>query len=447
MRRRPYINLMNGLIGAWCPSLGATGRIAIDRTKYHRDLTLTTYEGGQGYGGSGTGMAFDFQPSFGGAYTYDVSKVPNLNTGQQITVSGWHSPRSLYDGNVYYWNNAIFEIVTNFENYGQRLILQSSYDPNLNITYVFTDGVFAENNLYIQGALTLNQWYHYCVVITGFEYRFYLNGNLNQYGTFGADYLLDSAYFLNVGFRDGYDNYDGHIDDVRLYNRALTGAEVKELASRRGIGLEQQRWRRRLRLPDLSDLLDLSDLRRKQNALSQKEEENIAAQLLKARQKTKYRQEQVKKAVDWKKLFLDKINGVTTEAELDSLVAPIESVEATAAVLAEIERQKELKRAELETLKKEAELKLLELKAEAEAKESQLKAKIDEQRAQVEAAKALQMQMLERYMVAQRAAADEEARAAYEASVAEKAYLEFKQKRDNRIKRLKALMWLTKLDL
>jgi hypothetical protein len=192
---------------------------------------------------------------------------------------------------------------------------------------------------------------------------------------------------------------------------------------------------------DTSDILDRNLKRQRQ------EEENIAAQLLKARQKTKYRQEQVKKAVDWKKLFLDKINGVTTEAELDSLVAPIESVEATAAVLAQIERQKELKRAELETLKKEAELKLLELKAEAEAKESQLKAKIDEQRVQVEAAKALQMQMLERYMVAQRAAADEEARAAYEALVAEKAYLEFKQKRDNRIKRLKALMWLTKLDL
>jgi len=244
MRRKPYINLMKGLIGAWCPSLGATGRIAIDRTKYHRDLTLTTYENGQGYGARGTGMAFDFQPSFGGAYTYDVSKVPDYSTGQQITVSGWHSLRSLYDGDLYYWNNAIFEIVTSYYDYGQRLILQSTYDPDNNITYVFTDGVFAENNLYIQGAPTLNQWYHYCIVITDQEYRFYLDGNLNQYGMFGFDYLLDPAYFLNVGYRDGYDNYDGHIDDVRLYNRALTGAEVKELASRRGVGLEQRRVRR-----------------------------------------------------------------------------------------------------------------------------------------------------------------------------------------------------------
>jgi len=241
MRRTPYINLMNGLIGAWCPSLGATGRIAIDRTKYHRDLTLTTYEGGQGYGASGTGMAFDFQPGFGGAYTYDVSRVPSIVTGQQITVSGWHSLRSLYDGDLYYWNNAIFEIVTNYENYGQRLILQSYYDQDNNITYVFTDGVFYENNLYIQGAPTLNQWYHYCIVITGQDYRFYINGNLNQYGMFGFDYFLDSAIFLNVGYRDGWDNYDGHIDDVRLYNRALTGAEVKALASYRGVGLTPNR--------------------------------------------------------------------------------------------------------------------------------------------------------------------------------------------------------------
>jgi hypothetical protein len=232
---------MNGLIGAWCPSLGATGRIAIDRTKYHRDLTLTTYEGGQGYGGSGSGMAFDFQPGFEAAYTYDVSRVPYYGTGQQITVSGWHSPRSLMDDNGDGWNNAIFEIGTSYVEYGQRLILQSFYYPNEDITYVFTDGVFAENNLYILGAPKINQWYHYCFVISYQEYRFYLDGNLNQYGTFGFDYLLDPAYYLNVGYRDGYNNYDGHIDDVRLYNRALTGAEVKALASYRGVGLTPNR--------------------------------------------------------------------------------------------------------------------------------------------------------------------------------------------------------------
>jgi len=437
---------MNGLIGAWCPSLGATGRIALDRTKYHRHLTLATYEGGQGYSASGSGMAFDFQPGSGAAQTYDVSRIPSYSTGQQITVSGWHSVRSLYDGDLYYWNNAICEIATDNVEYGQRLILQAYYDPEFDITYVFTDGVFAENNLYILGAPTLNQWYHYCIVITGQEYQFYLDGNLNQYGTFGFDYLLDPAYFLNVGYRDGYDNYDGHIDDVRLYNRALTGAEVKELASYRGVGLEQQRWRRRLRLPDLSDLLDVG-LNRKQNALSQKEEEQIAAQLLQERQLKTKSTNKIKKAVDWKNLILEKINGVQTTEELNAISTTTESVEVTAAVLAEIQQKKELKRIELELAQKEAELKALELTKAIEENEKAIALRLKEQEHQLQILKGLQDQVFERLRLAEAAALEEERKAAYEAQIAEQRYLEFKQKRDNRIKRLKALMWLAKLDI
>jgi hypothetical protein len=196
---------------------------------------------------------------------------------------------------------------------------------------------------------------------------------------------------------------------------------------------------------DTSDILD-KGLKRK-NVLTAKEEEEIAAQLLKARQKTKKRKEEVKKLVDWKKLFLDKINGVTTEEELNAIEISTETVEVTAAVLAEIEKQKELKRIQLETLRQEAAVKALELKAALDQQESAISAKLEEQRKQLEEAKGLQAKILERYKIAQEAAVEEERRVAYEASMAEKAYLEFKQKRDNRIKRLKALMWLTKLDL
>jgi hypothetical protein len=196
---------------------------------------------------------------------------------------------------------------------------------------------------------------------------------------------------------------------------------------------------------DTSDILD-KGLKRK-NVLTPQEEEAIAAQLLKARQKTKKREEEVKKLVDWKKLFLDKINGVTTEEELNAIEIPTESVEVTAAVLAEIEKQKELKRIQLETLRQEAAVKALELQAALDQQESAISAKLEEQRRQLEEAKNLQTKILERYKIAQEVAMEEERKAAYEAAVAEKAYLEFKQKRDNRIKRLKALMWLTKLDL
>jgi hypothetical protein len=200
-----------------------------------------------------------------------------------------------------------------------------------------------------------------------------------------------------------------------------------------------------IEIVDSSDILN-KRLKRK-NVLTSQEEEAIAAQLLKARQKTKKREEEVKKLVDWKKLFLDKINGVTTEEELNAIEISTGSVEVTAAVLAEIEKQKELKKAQLETLRQEAAVKALELQAALDQQESAISAKLEEQRRQLEDIKNLQAIILERHKIAQEAAMEEERRTAYEAAIAEKAYVEFKRKRDNRIKRLKALMWLTKLDL
>lgn len=200
-----------------------------------------------------------------------------------------------------------------------------------------------------------------------------------------------------------------------------------------------------IEIVDSSDILN-KRLKRK-NVLTSQEEEAIAAQLLKARQKTKKREEEVKKLVDWKKLFLDKINGVTTEEELNAIEISTGSVEVTAAVLAEIEKQKELKKVQLETLRQEAAVKALELQAALDQQESAISAKLEEQRRQLEDIKNLQAIILERHKIAQEAAMEEERRTAYKAAIAEKAYVEFKRKRDNRIKRLKALMWLTKLDL
>lgn len=448
MRRAPYINLMKGLIAAWCPSVGVAGGSTVtDRTKYHRDLQLSTYEAGSAFGASGTGVALNFTPGAGGAYTYNISQLPSYGTYQQFTVSAWHNTRSYDDGLGYYWNNAIFEIVTDYTFNGQRFILQNSYDPVGNVSYIFTDGVFAENNLTIPGQLPLNKWVHFCMVIDNWTYRFYIDGKLNQYGTFGIDYVLDYPLFINVGYRDGYDNFDGYIDDLRFYNRMLNEAEIYELASRRGIGLEAKRWRRSLRLPDLSDLWDFADTK-KRNQLSVKEEEQIAAQLLKARAPKQPSTEDRKKALEWKRLVFEKINGATTEQELEAVnTVPTESVEVTAAVLAEVERQKEAKRLELEIVRREAELKAAEFDAQLKANEEALYAKLEEQRQALIAAKQLQLETLARHQLAIDAALEQERQALLLAEEADKQAAEFNRKREQRLKRIKALMLLAKLDL
>lgn len=200
-------------------------------------------------------------------------------------------------------------------------------------------------------------------------------------------------------------------------------------------------------------VVDSSDVLKRQrkhqsNQLSQKEEEQIAAQLLKARAPKQPSTEDRKKALEWKRLVFEKINGATTEQELEAVnTVPTESVEVTAAVLAEVERQKEAKRLELEIVRREAELKAAEFDAQLKANEEALYAKLEEQRQALIAAKQLQLETLARHQLAIDAALEQERQALLLAEEADKQAAEFNRKREQRLKRIKALMLLAKLDL
>jgi hypothetical protein len=190
---------------------------------------------------------------------------------------------------------------------------------------------------------------------------------------------------------------------------------------------------------DTSDILDRG-LRR-----LRKEEEEVAAQILKSRRPKQ--PEPAKRQTDWKELLLRQINGAETIEALDSIEIPIESTEITAKVLAVVERRKEARRLEIQIAQKEAEVKILELQAEAEAKEAQYVKGLQERQQEIAAAKQLQQEVLARYEIAVQKALEEEKQSYLEAYRAEQEATEFTRKRNNRIKRLRALMWLAKLDL
>lgn len=193
---------------------------------------------------------------------------------------------------------------------------------------------------------------------------------------------------------------------------------------------------------DTSDILD-RNLKRHRNDLTAQEEEAIAAQLLKARQSKKRQHQAIKRIIDWKKLFTDKINGVETIEQLEAIAIPSvkdSASEIRKAVIEEILRAKEQKRLEFEIARKEAELKLLEVQERA-------KTQIRKQQQALKAAKALQMQVLERYNIAMNAAMELERRAFEEARIAEERAAEFTKKRNQKIKRLRSLMWLAGLDI
>ena len=193
-----------------------------------------------------------------------------------------------------------------------------------------------------------------------------------------------------------------------------------------------------------SGITDTSDILTRGLRRLRRQEEELAAQILKKKRKPEYKET---KQTNWKELLLKQINGAETIEELDAIKIPVEDPEITAKVIAVVERRKEAKRLELEVANQEAELKALEYKAVVEEQEAEYVKRLTEQRAAVLAAKQLQEEVLARHTLAVEQAIRIEQEAFLAQYKAEQEATEFTRKRNNRIKRLKALMWLAKLDL
>ncbi len=201
-----------------------------------------------------------------------------------------------------------------------------------------------------------------------------------------------------------------------------------------------------------SGVVDTSDIlnRYRRKRSESKEEEEIAAQLLKARQKRPQVEQKTRELRNWKKLIYEAIYGAETIEELESIETPpipTDSPEVVAAILAEIEQQKAAKRAELELKQAQLKLKMEEASLQAVQLESQISSKLEEQRRSVEAIQKLKEEIMSRHAIAVEAARQMEMQAFLQLQEAERKAEEFTRKRNNRIKRLKALMWLAKIDL
>jgi len=76
-------------------------------------------------------------------------------------------------------------------------------------------------------ALALNQWSYLAVIFDGLQVKFYLNGVLVTTASLPASITARSN-----PFRLGADNntqqfFKGSLDEVRIYNRALTAQEIQ----------------------------------------------------------------------------------------------------------------------------------------------------------------------------------------------------------------------------
>jgi hypothetical protein len=101
--------------------------------------------------------------------------------------------------------------------------------------------VYNDNKLYLDintnyystiTALTANVWYQISITYDGTNYKLYINGTLNItittaapiWGTTGSNVVYIGRYFGSTGY-----HFNGKIDAVSTWTRALTASEVTEL--------------------------------------------------------------------------------------------------------------------------------------------------------------------------------------------------------------------------
>lgn len=206
----------SGLVSYW-PMNEGTSTSAGDFSGYRNNFTLTNFANvasstsGWNTGKKGKALTFD------GIDDYANIPQPNIQTSPNVfTISGWIYPENQYARFLTPTSNGIDQWV-GYDNTNQRLELTITEiaDVNNRSRYSTT------------GSVPLNRWTHWTISINDKEIRMYINGVLDSSYTEVIDI---GAWNLTwtLGQRGNSTSwFKGRMDELRVYNRILTLAEVK----------------------------------------------------------------------------------------------------------------------------------------------------------------------------------------------------------------------------
>jgi len=224
-------NLNRGLVGAWCPLVAGNGLLLPDLSGYGNHGTLTNMDASD-WVGTDRGRALDFDGVDDRVVTGDAISC-RVN---RMTVSAWVRLNALGSTED---NNAVITTDTNY-------------------TWYFTVGG-GKVNFYRGGPYTwlvgnaimpVGVWAHCVGWYNGVTRAVYLNSVLDNSVADAAVANYGSTNQLYIGRRgDNSNTINGQIADVRVWSRALSPSEIKQLyEGGPGYGLRQERKRTRFQV-------------------------------------------------------------------------------------------------------------------------------------------------------------------------------------------------------
>ncbi len=154
--------------------------------------------------------------TFNGFSSYvRVENNDQLNFKSGLTLTGWIYPENINSGEAYpvshgNWDNRWKMSISNN-------ILRFTVKTNLGI-----------RDLDTKALLKNEEWYHFAMVYSGTDMEIYLNGQLDAFVPFAGE-ILTTTYDLILGkARPDQDFYfEGRLDDIYLFNHALSPTHIK----------------------------------------------------------------------------------------------------------------------------------------------------------------------------------------------------------------------------
>lgn len=168
----------------------------------------------------GASLTNDYNRNPNSAYYFDgtgkfihipMVNWPAIGTGD-FAISAWINPLSFND----YLMIVCDDIMGNF----QFLIT-----PGGEYLGIYLAGTGFSSNIH---SFTASNWYHVVAMRQSGSLRFYVNGQ--EYGAFASNESVLKSSFIDIGLRGstGHHPFHGSIDQVQIYNRALTLTEINQ---------------------------------------------------------------------------------------------------------------------------------------------------------------------------------------------------------------------------
>jgi hypothetical protein len=201
-----------GLVGYWPFCGNANDESGNGNNGTNNGATLTTDR----FGNSNSAY------SFNGINNWIQVANSSILNPVAITISAWIKPNDYYNGNASFIVNKGFD-----QNQGH-------YDLNIatsnqKLRFVLGPNIYSESN----SVMNLNEWKFITATITGLTMKIYINGVLEntvtQSTNFGLGSNIEDLYFGKMNSVNFPYWFNGIIDDIGIWNRALTQEEITNL--------------------------------------------------------------------------------------------------------------------------------------------------------------------------------------------------------------------------